>query len=190
MGYTWTEVDGASDMESFINGLKQGKGLTKGEYGTAVRSAYSVYSIAYTFYRDRLTAKTSKNIATAKSSTSKDGSKYTSMSWKNNLLLAEQTNYAYAEEGLIVIPQGKTSLIKLIGSKASEDSFTASVKAEFTPELITTAEWGGFVVKYLDSAKVAAKGTLSLTALAQYDFSAAGSVSKEFQLFRAELKHF
>ncbi|MCI5167767.1 MAG: hypothetical protein D3903_17175 [Candidatus Electrothrix sp. GM3_4] len=68
-------------------------------------------------------------------------------------------------------------------SATVEESFTATVTATFEPELITEAEWGGFIPKELDSATVAAKGTLSLTALAEYNFSAAGSVNTEFQLW-------
>lgn len=64
MGYTWTEVEGVMDVEGFLSGLRAGRGIPRGEHGTAIRSAYSVYSIAYTFYRDRLTAKKAPAIAT------------------------------------------------------------------------------------------------------------------------------
>ena len=126
----------------------------------------------------------SSKIATAKSMTAKDGSEHTSMEWKNKLLSAEQTNFAYTTKELTVIPQGKSSIIKLVDPKEVTSSFTATVTTKFEPQLITSAEWGGFIVKHLDSAKVAAKGTLSLTALAQYDFAAAGSANKDFQLFK------
>ena len=125
----------------------------------------------------------SKSVATANKLTRKDGSQYSHMEWKDRLLSAEQTNYAYKNEDLIVETEGKTSVIKLFEPKAVTQSFTATVTAEFEPKLISSAEWGGTVVKELYSAKVAAKGTLSLTALAQYDFSASGSVSRNFQLF-------
>lgn len=126
----------------------------------------------------------SAKIAFAKTLTLKDGSRQSSILWKNRLLAAEQTTYAYNEKELKVAPQGKSSVIKLIEPKEVTESFTATVTAEFQPQLITTAEWGGTVVRHLDSAQVAARGTLSLTALAQYNFAASGSVSKNFQLFK------
>ncbi len=130
----------------------------------------------------------SNKIATARNFAQADGSQQSQMIWKNRLLKAEQVNRAYDKIGLKVTPQGQSSTIKLFEPKEYDsdvtESFTATVTAKFEPELITTAEWGGFIVKSLDSAKVAAKGTLSLTALAQYDFSASGTVSKNFQLFK------
>lgn len=126
----------------------------------------------------------SGKMATAKSLISDDGSQSSSVEWKNRLLSAEQTTYAYNEKELVVIPQGKSSMIMLTEPKGVEQSFTATVTAEFEPEMTTTAEWGGTIIKKLDSAQVAAKGTLSLTALAQYDFAAAGAVEKNFRLFK------
>jgi len=64
VGLTSTEVPGSVDLESFLLGLSEGRGRTVGQHGTAVRSAYSVYSIAYSFYRDRLTSQSLPAIAT------------------------------------------------------------------------------------------------------------------------------
>jgi glycosyltransferase involved in cell wall biosynthesis len=64
MGLTFTEVQDASDLEGFLQGVREGRGIPRGQHGTAVRSAYSVYSIAYSFYRDRLTAQKVPAIAT------------------------------------------------------------------------------------------------------------------------------
>ncbi len=64
MGLTYTEVADAENLEDYLNQIKQGKGILRGEHGNAIRSAYSVYSIAYSFYRDRLTAKKIPAIAT------------------------------------------------------------------------------------------------------------------------------
>lgn len=64
MGLTYTSVPGAGSLEEFLDGLREGRGIPRGEHGSAIRSAYSVYSIAYSFYRDRLTAKKVPAIAT------------------------------------------------------------------------------------------------------------------------------
>jgi glycosyltransferase involved in cell wall biosynthesis len=64
MGLTYTEVEDADCLEDYLNGVRQGKGIPRGEHGNAIRSAYSVYSIAYSFYRNRLTAKKMPAIAT------------------------------------------------------------------------------------------------------------------------------
>lgn len=126
----------------------------------------------------------SKNIATASTSTLPGGNVYTRMDWKDRLLTAEQTTYAYDQKDLTVSPLGKTSIINLFAPQAAEQSFTASVTAEFEPQLITDAIWGGIVFKELLYAKIEAKGTLSLTALAQYNFAASGNVAKNFDLFQ------
>ena len=64
MGLTYTEVRNVNTLEEYLRGVRDGKGIPKGEHGSAIRSAYSVYSIAYSFYRDRLTAKKVPTIAT------------------------------------------------------------------------------------------------------------------------------
>jgi len=64
MGLTYTEVENTTDLESYLKGVRQGRGIPRGQHGDAIRSAYSVYSIAYSFYRDRLTAKKMPTIAT------------------------------------------------------------------------------------------------------------------------------
>ncbi len=124
------------------------------------------------------------NIAAVRSFASADGSQHSRMEWKNRLLTAQQTNYASSDKYSSVTPIGQASIIKLKTANAVEQSFTATVTANFQPQLITTAQWGGLIPKKLDSAHVAAKGTLSLTALAEYNFSAAASVNRNFQLWK------
>ncbi len=180
-GMTLRTVDSTSSSGGVVTVYTSDASLTDVLDRGSIYSSFQLFDVAAQA-KDLPTS--SKKIATAKSFTRKDGSQYSRMDWKSKLLFAEQTNYAYSEEDLIVIPQGKTSIIKLINTKDVDQSFIATVTAEFEPQLITTAEWGDGVFKHLDSAKVAAKGILSLTALAQYDFSAAGLVSKNFQLFK------
>lgn len=115
----------------------------------------------------------------AKSSILSDGSLHSRMDWKNGLLVAKQTLFASQEEGIEILPQGKTSIIKVIPEKAVDSRFTATVTADFKPTLITQAEWGEDLFKELKSAQVAANGKLTLTAIAQYDFSASGEVEKK-----------
>ncbi len=64
MGFTYTSVEGARNLEEYLEGVTSGHGIPMGRHGSAIRSAYSVYSIAYSFYRDRLTAKKVPSIAT------------------------------------------------------------------------------------------------------------------------------
>ncbi|PIE52067.1 hypothetical protein CSA37_08410 [Candidatus Fermentibacteria bacterium] len=63
-GLTWTEALSDGTAESFLNGVKEGRGTLHGDHGSAVRASYSVYSIAYSFYRDRLLKKNVPNVAT------------------------------------------------------------------------------------------------------------------------------
>ncbi|MFA5905397.1 MAG: hypothetical protein WC836_15800 [Desulfobacula sp.] len=125
----------------------------------------------------------SKGVATSQTMTTLSGSQYSRIDWKDRLLSAEQTQYAHTGPGLTVVPQGQTSAITLSAPSAASSSFTASVTAAFAPTLITEAQWGGSTGMTLDSAKVAAKGILSLTADAAYNFSAASSVNQDFKLF-------
>ncbi len=64
MGLTYTQVSDAENLDDYLNLINNGEGRPRGEHGNAIRSAYSVYSIAYSFYRDRLTAKKVPAIAT------------------------------------------------------------------------------------------------------------------------------
>jgi glycosyltransferase involved in cell wall biosynthesis/predicted metal-dependent phosphoesterase TrpH len=57
IGLTYTSVEGANDIREFLEGIRQGKGLPEGQNGNAVRAAYSIYSISYSFYRDRFSQK-------------------------------------------------------------------------------------------------------------------------------------
>ncbi len=149
-----------------------------------VGSIYSSFQLFDVASQASALSPRSSKIITASSTTSKDGSQYSSIVWDNKLLSAEQTTYAYSEPGLVVIPQKSSSLIKLSQKGSVTESFTATVTAEFEPKLITAAEWGSGLFGDLDSAHVAAVGTLSLTALAQYNFAAEGEVDKEFRLFK------
>ncbi len=180
-GVTLRTVNSASSSGGTVTVHTSDASLTDVFDRASIYSAFQLFDVASE--ADALPSNNNR-IATARSTTHSNGSLYSRMDWKNRLLSAEQTINAYDEPGLKVTPQGKRSIIKLLQANAVEQSFTATVTAEFEPQLITTAEWGGTVVKQLDSAKVAAKGTLSLTALAQYDFSASGSISKDFQLFK------
>lgn len=180
-GMTLRRVTSASGSAGTVTVYTTDASLTDVLDRGSVYSSFQLFDVAS---EAKALPVSSSKIAMARSVTAKDGSEHTSMEWKNRLLSAEQTNFAYTTKELTVIPQGKSSLIKLVDPNEVTSSFTATVTAKFEPQLITSAEWGGTVVKHLDSAKVAAKGTLSLTALAQYDFAAAGSVSKDFRLFK------
>ncbi len=56
VGNTFTSVSGASTPGEFLAEVLAGRGVPGGSSGTAIRSAYSTYSIAYSFYRERLQA--------------------------------------------------------------------------------------------------------------------------------------
>ena len=64
VAHTYTTVHGASTKAGFLEGLNDQKGILSGEDGSAFRAAYSVYSIAYSFLRDRLMSKNTPTVAT------------------------------------------------------------------------------------------------------------------------------
>lgn len=63
-GLTWTEAECDGTPAGFLNAVSRGRGILKGDHGSAVRSSYAVYSIAYSFYRNRLLSKNVPNAAT------------------------------------------------------------------------------------------------------------------------------
>ncbi len=64
IGLTWTMVPRAETKEDFLEAVRRGEGIPGGEHGTATRSAYAVYSIAYSFYRGNLQARKVPSVAT------------------------------------------------------------------------------------------------------------------------------
>jgi len=63
-GLTWTETSSDGTAKGFLKEVCMGRGRLEGDNGSAVRSSYAVYSIAYSFYRDRLLSKNVPNVAT------------------------------------------------------------------------------------------------------------------------------
>lgn len=63
-GLTWTEAESDGSYRDFLERVSRGEGKLYGDHGSAVRSAYAVYSIAYSFYRDRLMSKSVPTAAT------------------------------------------------------------------------------------------------------------------------------
>ncbi|MCK5785503.1 MAG: glycosyltransferase [Candidatus Sabulitectum sp.] len=61
---TWTQTSSDGTHKSFLANVAAGQGELHGDHGSAVRSAYAVYSIAYSFYRDRLMSKSVPTAAT------------------------------------------------------------------------------------------------------------------------------
>lgn len=61
---TWTEAECDGTAKGFLESVRNGGGHLAGDHGSAIRSSYAVYSIAYSFYRDRLLSKSVPNVAT------------------------------------------------------------------------------------------------------------------------------
>ena len=61
---TWTETLCDGTPRGFLHEVSMGRGILKGDHGSAVRSSYAVYSIAYSFYRNRLLSRNVPNAAT------------------------------------------------------------------------------------------------------------------------------
>lgn len=61
---TWTQALSDGTCRGFLESVAAGHGQMHGDHGSAVKSAYAVYSIAYSFYRDRLMSKSVPTAAT------------------------------------------------------------------------------------------------------------------------------
>lgn len=179
-GMTLRTVDSVTSSADIITVVTSHASLTDVLDRASIYSSFQLFDVEE---EAKGLPSSTKNIATAKQIALKDGSRYSRIAWDNKLLSAEQITYAYEEDAFSVQLQEKSSLIKLMDSKAVSSEFEATVTAEFKPDLITHAEWGGFIVKHLESAQVGAKGVLSLTALAQYKFSDEGDVEEGFELW-------
>lgn len=65
VGQACTEVPSARSPVEYLAEISSGMGVPRGMSGTAIRSAYSIYSIAYSFYRERLQAQKLPHFASA-----------------------------------------------------------------------------------------------------------------------------
>jgi len=65
IGFTWTQTTCEKNSPAlFLEQVAAGEGQLHGDHGSAVRSSYAVYSIAYSFYRNRLMSKRVPSAAT------------------------------------------------------------------------------------------------------------------------------
>jgi len=115
-----------------------------------------------------------------------DGSRHTVMRWKNDLLVAEQTDYAGETDDVSIFPGQKSGCheIRIKRDVEMEEEAGVSASISFTPELDTEISWiKSFQGIKITRAKVIARGTFSANIKAYYNFSASGSVEKEIPKF-------
>lgn len=112
-----------------------------------------------------------------------DGTRYSRMVWKDELLIAEQTDFYHDSDELEVHPEDSPGQynIKLRRARDIEQEVSLDTRISFEPELITDVRWEGSTI---EKAEVVAKGTLNFDAVAKYSFTAAKTYEKEFELFR------
>ena len=181
-GITIRRVDSSSISGGIVTVVTSDAWLTDALDVGAIDSSFQLFDIHETAERVRSAGMSKSTIVEQR--VRYDGSQYSRIDWRNGLLTAEQITYTYDEGDMRVTTDGKTSTVELFYNlRDVSSSFTADVKAEFEPELITETEWGGVIVKNLESGKVAAKGTLTLEADAEFNFSASGSIGNDFTLF-------
>lgn len=111
-----------------------------------------------------------------------DQSRYSSVTWKDKLLEAEQIDYAHTEDDLVVRPSNIPGSYSLKSGEVSEEvSIDADVK--FTPKLKTDIAWDVFGDPIVKSGTVVAQGTLAFDIDAKYNFNDGYTYEKEFDLF-------
>ncbi len=109
----------------------------------------------------------SRNVSTAKMGTDL----YFQSNWDDGFLTIDQVDYVHNEQNLKVTPRNINSNIT--------SEFNIQVTPSFEPVLETYANWSGF---QLNSAVVTARGTLSIEALAEYNFEAQGTWEDEVEI--------
>ncbi len=98
------------------------------------------------------------------------------LSWKDNLLVAKQTDYIHDDNEISIIPDVDTNKfnIKRSLSKSVSEKVTIDAHVDFSPEIETEIKWSGLRNTNIERAKLIARGTLSLGIDASYDFDAKG----------------
>ncbi len=119
-------------------------------------------------------------------SRAKDASLVSTMNWQDDFLSISQTSHAVNEAGLRIQPlQADTFEIELqtlnqtkqrAVSTTSEGGLTITAEVKFEPTLTTRAKWDFLS---LESAQIDAKGKLTFSLKADYNFSAAASIETE-----------
>lgn len=110
----------------------------------------------------------SRNVSTATVGTDQ----HYQSSWDDGFLTIEQVDYSHDEQDRELAPMD-------INTEVTSE-FDVQVTPSFEPVLETYANWSGF---QLNSAVVTARGTLSIEALAQYNFEAQGTWEDEVEIF-------
>jgi hypothetical protein len=182
---------GGKTLRRVVSATTSGSGeviVTTGDASlTDVIDRGSIYSSVKLFDVQQAASRldnTSDKIASGSHRTRGDGSQYSRIEWKDGLLAAEQTDFAYNEQDLTVEPQGNKRTVR--SAKLAGDS-VFDVNTTFKPDLITWAEWGGEgFIKKLESAQVAAIGTLSLEAIAKLNFSAEAEWENTFEVWKTD----
>jgi hypothetical protein len=110
-----------------------------------------------------------------------DGSRKSQMHWQNNLLVAEQTDHVGETSDIKLTPGEKNGHHRISIKTGYESSAELNASVSFTPEIESDFSWsysllGGIKI---ENARVVARGTLSATIDATYNFSASASVDKE-----------
>ncbi len=181
---------GGKTLRRVVSATTSGSGevtVTTGDASlTDVIDRGSIYSSVKLFDVQQAVSRldnTSDKIASGSHRTRGDGSQYSRIEWKDGLLAAEQTDYAYNEQDLTVEPQGNKRTVR--NAKIAGDS-VFDVIMTFEPDVISWAEWGGEgFIKKLESAQVSAKGTLSLEAIAKLELSAGAEWENRFKVWDA-----
>ncbi|NJL60413.1 MAG: fibronectin type III domain-containing protein [Desulfobacteraceae bacterium] len=116
----------------------------------------------------------------AQRSVRSDGSRHSVIRWKDDLLVAEQTDHAGETEDVSLSPGAGDNEYR-IHVKRDSDSAGVEPKIEFTPSIDVNVDWHYDLLKgvVINGAQVIARGTLSAELRAFYNFSSSGTVSKE-----------
>lgn len=178
-GFTMRTIDSVSSSGGTVTVHTSSADLTEVIDRGSIYSSFRLVDVSTSA---KTSAQKNSKIASTTKSTLENGCKFSRMVWDNRLLIAEQTDYSYNEDNFTLQPKSQGSLMVLKDASSSSE-FTVEVSAGFDPQFITDLEWGSDYWGQLDSAHVAAIGTLSLSALAQYKFTASGSVSQDFELY-------
>ena len=122
-----------------------------------------------------------------KKSARSDGSRQTIARWKDDFLVAEQIDNTGETDGVSVKAGSRSGEYRDRLKKKDKENAGVNASIIFTPELETKVAWEYDLwqgIKITD-AEVIARGTLSASIEAFYNFKAAGSVEKEipFPLF-------
>ncbi len=177
-GYQLLRVDNVATSGSTIDVTTRPASLSDALDQATVSNNMLLFDVASTSSTVS-TAAAPSTMMQAMSAKLPNGNRQSQINWDNQLLTAQQTDYAYQDNQLTVTPQNIPGQYRIAfnaeepTANAATEAVTFNAAVKFTPSLQTDLRWS--VANGIESGVLMATGVLSFDASVVYDFQAAAS---------------